>query len=59
MKVFTHKNYQDHVPCTFAYKVVCIDDRFTKPIVAFRGKNSAYEIIKAILKEFEYCKKVI
>ena len=59
MKVFTHKNYQDHVPCTFAYKVVCIDDRFTKPIVAFRGENSAYEIIKAILKEFEYCKKVI
>ena len=59
MKVFTQKNYQDHVPCTFAYKVVCIDDRFTKPIVAFRGENSAYEIIKAILKEFEYCKKVI
>ena len=23
------KKYQDHVPCSFAYKVVCIDDRFT------------------------------
>ena len=21
------KKYQDHVPCSFAYKVVCIDDR--------------------------------
>ena len=27
------KKYQDHVPCSFAYKVVCIDDSFTKPIV--------------------------
>ena len=26
------KKYQCHVPCSFAYKVFCIDDRFTKPI---------------------------
>ena len=32
---------------------------FTKPIVVFRGENAAYEFIKAILKEFEYCKKVM
>ena len=29
------KKYHDHVPCSFAYKIVCIDDRFTKPIVVF------------------------
>ena len=22
--------YQDHIPCSFAYKVVCIDDKYTK-----------------------------
>ena len=33
------KEYQDHIPCSFAYKVVCIDDRFTKPIVVYRGKK--------------------
>ena len=32
------KKYQDHVPCSFAYKVVCIDDRFTKPIVVYSVK---------------------
>ena len=53
------KKYQDHVPCSFAYKVVCIDDRFTKPIVVYRGENAAYEFIKAILKEYKYCKKVM
>ena len=53
------KKYQDHVPCSFAYKVVCIDDRFTKPIVVYRGENAAYEFIKAILKEYKYCRKVM
>ena len=24
------KKYQNHVPCSFAYKVVCIDKRFRK-----------------------------
>ena len=53
------KKYQDHVPCSFAYKIVCIDNRFSKQIVVLRGKNAAYEFIKAILKEYEYCKKIM
>ena len=44
---------------SFTYKVVCIDDKFTKPIVVFGGKNVAYEFTKAFLKEYEYCKKVM
>ena len=50
------KKYQDHIPCSFAYKVVCIDDRFTKPTVVYSGENAAYEFIKAILKVYKYCK---
>ena len=29
------KKYHEHVPCSYAYKVVCIDDRFSKPIVVY------------------------
>ena len=57
--MFLQKKYQDHIPYSFAYKVVCIDDRFTKPIIIYRGENAAYEFIKAILKEYKYCKKII
>ena len=57
MKALTQKKYHDHVPCSFAYKVVCIDDRFSKPIVVFRGENPECKFIKAILKEYEYWKK--
>ena len=45
------KKDQNHVPCSFAYKVVSIDDSFTKPIGAYRAENAAYKFIKAILKE--------
>ena len=58
MKVFTHKKNQDHVPCSFAYKAVCVYDRFPKSFVVFRGENADYEFIKAILNDHKYCKKV-
>ena len=53
------KNNQDQIPCSFAYKPVCVDYEFTKPIVVFRGENVAYEFTEAIHKELEYCKKVM
>ena len=52
------KKYQDHIPCSFAYKLVCVDDKFTKSKVVFRGENTAYEFITAILKGYQYCKRV-
>ena len=55
----SYTNKYNHVPCSFAYKVVCIDNRFSKPIVVYRGENAASEFIKEILKEYEYCKKVM
>ena len=53
------KKYQDHIPCSFAYKLVCIDDKFSTPIVLYRGENSAYRFIKVIFEEYEYSKKVM
>ena len=45
--------YQDHITCRFAYKFVCVDDKFSKPILVFRD----YKFIKAIIIEYGYCKK--
>ena len=41
------KKYQDHIPCSFAYKIACIDNKFTKPTIISRGENAAYEFIKS------------
>ena len=56
---FYSKTYQNHIPWSFAYKVICIDDRFSKPIVVFSGEIAAYQFIKAILEEYECWKKMM
>ena len=48
MRVLTQKKNQDHILCSFAYKLVCVDDKLTKPIAVFRGENAAYEFIEKI-----------
>ena len=55
---YTEK-YQDHIPCSFAYKVVCVDNKFSKSVVLYRGKNAVYKFIKAILEGYDYCWEVI
>ena len=51
------KKYQNYIPWSFACKLVCFDDKFSKPIAVFRDENVAYEFIEAISKEFEYCEQ--
>ena len=53
---YTEK-YQDHIPNSFGYKVVCADDNFSKTIFLYRGENAVYKFLDAILKEYDYCKR--
>ena len=48
------KKYHRHVPWSYAYKVVCIDDKFSKSTIIYRGENAAYKFIKAVLEEYKY-----
>ena len=53
MKVLTQKKYEDHVPWSFTYRLLCVDDKFPKPIVVFRGENAAWKFIVASLNTAE------
>ena len=53
------RKYQDHIPCSFAYKIVCIDNKFSKKVVLYRGKNAFYKFIESIFSEHNYCRRVI
>ena len=46
------------MPCSFAYKVVCINDRFSKKIVLYGEKNAANKFMKAIINEYKYCQQI-
>ena len=50
--------YQDHVPFSFAYKVVCVDNKYSKKIVLYRGRNAVNKFIRLILNEYKYCRKI-
>ena len=59
-KISYTEKYQAHIPFSFAYKVVCVDGKCSKSIVLYRGKkNAVYRFIETILKDYDYCKKVI
>ena len=53
------RKYQDHIPCSFAHKVVCIGNKFSEKVVLYRGKSAVYKFNKRILNEYNYCRKVI
>ena len=45
------EKYQDHIPCSFAYKSICMDNRLSKKVVFYRGKKDAlYRLLKQFLK---------
>ena len=54
-----HRKLSRHIPCSFAYKVVYIDNKFSKKVVLYKGKNAAYRLLEAILEEYDYSKKMI
>ena len=59
MKVLTKKDIKITFLVVFAYKLICANDEFTKPIVVFSVENAAYKFIEAIFKEFENYQKVV
>ena len=53
------RTYQNHIPCSFAYKVVCVDNKYSKKIFLYRGTNAFNKFIRLILNEYNYCRKIM
>ena len=34
--------YQKHIACSYGYKLVCVDDKFSKPFRENLGKDAVY-----------------
>ena len=54
---FSTKKYQDRVPYSFAYKIICIDNRFIKSIVAFDVKMLLMNLLNQFLQSMSTAKK--
>ena len=38
-----------------ARRLVCVDDKFSKPFKAYLGKDAVYDFINSIIEESKYC----
>ena len=45
--------------CSFGYKVVCEDERYTKPVVIYRGKDAGEKLIECLLQEQGEIEKIL
>ena len=47
--------YQKHLFCNHGCKLVCVDDKFSKPFKSNFGKDSVYNFINCMIEERKYC----
>ena len=56
----SHKNnFQNHVGCSFGYKLLCVDDQFSRPYRSYLGQNTAHKFITNMVKESKYCSRMM
>ena len=55
---YTNK-YQKHIACSSGYKLVCADDKFSKPFKTYLGEEAIYNFINNMIEESKYCSEVI
>ena len=53
---YTQK-YQKHLPCSYSYKLVYVDDKFSKSFMTYIGENAVYNFINNMIEESIYCYK--
>ena len=57
----SHTNkYQKHIACSYGYKFVCVDDKFSNLFNnTYLGKDAVYNFINSMIRESKYCSGVI
>ena len=50
---YTNK-YQKYFACSYSYKLVCVDDTYSKPSKSYLGQDTAYNFINSMIEESKY-----
>ena len=53
------KKYQKHIACSYDYKLVCVDYKFSKNFKEYLGKDAVYNFINTMIEENKYFSEVI
>ena len=55
---YTNK-YKKRIACSYGYKLVCVDDKFSKSFKSYLGKDTVYNFISSMIKESKYYSDVM
>ena len=55
---YTNK-YQKHAACSYGYKLVFVDDKFSKHFKSYLVNNAVYNFISSMIEESKYCSDVM
>ena len=50
---YTNK-YQNHNSCSYGYRLVCLDDNFSKPFKSYFGQDDVYNFINSMIEKSRY-----
>ena len=48
---------KNHTGCSFGYKLVCVDDQFSKSFKSHLGQDAVHKIITNMVKESIHCSR--
>ena len=54
---YTEEKYQDHIPCSFADKIVCIDDNLLSQLLSIEVKIQLTNLSKQFFENINTAKK--
>ena len=49
------KKHETHVACSYGYKLVCGDNKFSKPFKSCLGEDAVYNFVNSMIEESNYC----
>ena len=56
----SHTNrYQKYNPCSYDYKLACVDDKFSNPFKSYLAEDAVYSLINSMIEESKYCGEVM
>ena len=50
---------QNNVECGYCYKLVCVDDQFSKPFKLYLVQDAVHKFIINLFKQSKYCSHVM
>ena len=52
-------NFEKHVACSYGYKLVCVDEKFSKPFKSCLGDDAVCSFVNSMIEESIYSSDVI